>query len=94
MGTASAPLIGHNTVTVSSTAVVIVAANSKRTSLIIQNRHATDTLFVGATGVTIANGLGIAAGLSMTFVNVQAAIFGIRGASADIDVRYLEGLGS
>lgn len=87
-GGGSATLTGA-TVTIGATAAVIVAAKASRASIVVQNVHATNVLYVGPSSVTTANGLRLNPGESIEFTDYTGAIYGIASA-AGTDVRYLE----
>lgn len=84
----------YNTVTIGAAAALIVAANGKRRSVVIQNVHATQVLYLGDdTSVTTANGLKVVAGASVNFVDFTGPLYGI-ASGAGTDVRYFEVAGS
>jgi hypothetical protein len=73
-----------------TTIVTLRAVNSKRRSILITNLGP-DTLYVGAAGVTSANGMPVyAAGNMVLNSSAQAAIFAISGGTSD--TRFLEEL--
>lgn len=83
--------INSGAVSVLAAATQIVAANSNRTRLTLYNNSAV-TIFVGATNaVTIANGLPVLAGGSLTIEN-GSAVYGIPASGTGHDLRYLEEL--
>lgn len=67
---------------------LIRAINLNRRSIIVRNQGLVD-MFVGVNGVTIATGLSVRAGESMTLDRTTAAIYGITAAGATT-VGYLE----
>jgi len=82
--------LAHNQVTVTNSATQIVAARTTRARVVtIINTHATDTLYVGGSGVTTGNGFPLVAGASKVWTNT-AAIYGIRGSSNNITAAYDE----
>ena len=77
-------------VSVGATAVLVVAANSSRESVIVHNAHATQVLYLGDdANVTTANGLPVPAGESKTLANYTGPVYGI-GSGAATDTRYFE----
>lgn len=83
--------ITNNTVTVDTTAggvqVWAPPAGGRRFGLVIYNAGSV-TIYVGASGVTSANGVPVAAGAYLTMDDVQDAVFA-KAASASADVRYM-----
>jgi hypothetical protein len=79
--------ISNGNATVTTTSGVLVPANTLRQSVTIQNRGAVE-IFIGAAGVTTANGLGIAPGGSYVCDRTTAAIHAV-AASGSADVRVL-----
>ena len=68
----------------------IGGAGSQR--VLIQNRHATDALVIGASNVTNSTGYAIPAGQTLDLGNVDpgtGTIYGIRGAANDITAHVL-----
>lgn len=85
-------VIANDTVTVDATVggTLIAAANSGRAGLTIANTHATEILYLGASGVTVANGFPVGPGATAEITRApEAALYGIRS-GADIDVRKFE----
>lgn len=81
---------GYGTVTIGATAALIKAGRAPRNSILIQNVHASNNLFIGLdSSVTTANGIKIAAGQSMQFTDSGSEIYGIASA-AGTDVRWME----
>lgn len=81
-------------VSVTTSAILIVAANTRRQELIICNSSLTPDIYIGATSaVTSANGLPLFAGQSResskSFPNYKGDVYGI-SASGTADVRYWE----
>lgn len=77
-------------VTVGASATSLVAADATRRAVTIFNNHASNTLYVGAAGVTTATGIPIGPGSNATFYQAPAAAwFGI-ASGAGTDVRVLE----
>jgi len=68
---------------------LIRAINLNRRSIIVRNQDAQADMYVGVNGVTIATGLLVKAGESLTLDRNTAAIYGIT-AAANIVVGYLE----
>lgn len=81
--------LNHGAATVNTTATLIRAASSARQSLAIQNRGLT-SIYLGGSGVTVANGLEVMPGAVADVNGTSAAIYGIT-ASGSCDVRYFEG---
>jgi hypothetical protein len=79
----------HDSVLIGAAASVIKAAKSTRKSIVIQNAHATQILYIGGAGVTTATGLRVAAGASVTLDDYNGVLYGI-ASGANTDVRYLE----
>lgn len=80
----------YGTVSVDASAEIIVAANTSRTSVVIQNADASDIVYVGSnSSVLTTTGIKIAAGSSITFDDYTGPIYGI-GSAAAVDVRYWE----
>lgn len=66
------------TVTVGTTAVVVSAADAARQSVLIQADSSNSGLiFIGASGVTAANGIELSAGQSIEIDETTAAVYGI-----------------
>jgi len=68
-------------VTVANTETALLSKDPERVEAVLYNNGA-NTIFVGPTGVTIATGLPVAAGASLT-LNGQAALFGIVAAATE-----------
>lgn len=76
--------------TIGTSAAQIVAGNASRNGLVVQNNHATNDLYVGASsGVTTSNGVKVPAGGSIEFSEYVGPVFGI-ASGASTDVRYFE----
>lgn len=85
---APAAAAGYGAVTVGTAAVQIVAANTGRRSVLLQNLGSA-SVFVGPdSAVTAGNGIKIDAGGSFTFA-ASSALYGLSG-TAGQDVRYLQ----
>lgn len=70
-------------VVVGATEASLVTASSTYNNVTIRNTHATDALFVGATGLSTSTGYSIAAGSALQVsLPPSTALFGIRGANA------------
>ena len=82
------PSATYAAVSVGVTATVIKAANTDRSSILIQNLGSVDVYIGSDASVTSSNGIKIAAGASATLAT-QTAIYGIAGSAAQ-DVRYFE----
>jgi len=77
------------TVSIGTAAAAIIAANAKRGTLVIQNMHASNDLYIGLTAaVTTANGIWIGPKGSME-VNSATGVWGIASA-ASTDVRVMQ----
>lgn len=63
--------------TVGTSASQLLSASSAVNDLIVQNTHATQDLYVGASGVTTSSGFKIAAGTSYRFENFRGDLYGI-----------------
>lgn len=74
-------------VVVGTAATLVSAANTLRQSVTIQNKGAVP-IYIGASGVTTAQGLELPSGQSVTFDKTTAAIYAIAGAAGQ-DVRVL-----
>lgn len=75
-------------VAVGIAATQIVAANTSRRSVLVQNKGAASVYVGPANTVTTATGIEVASGGSLTFT-CASALFGISG-TAGQDVRYLD----
>jgi hypothetical protein len=79
----------YGAVAVDATAEVVKAANSRRESIVVQNVHASQVLYLGSdASVTTSNGLKLLAGESIR-LQTKSAIYGIGSGSAT-DTRYFE----
>ena len=79
----------YGTVSIGAAAAVIKAANGRRESIVVQNVHATQILYLGSdSSVTTANGLKLAAGESIR-LQTKSVIYGIASGAAT-DTRYFE----
>lgn len=79
----------YGAVSVDGTAEIIKAANPRRESIVIQNVHATQVLYIGSdSSVALASGLKLIAGESIR-LQTKSAIWGI-GSGAATDTRYFE----
>ena len=79
----------YGNATIGAAAAVIVAANASRGEVLVQNVHATNTLYIGTdNAVTVANGLKVGPGGSIS-LTVDDDVYGIADA-AGTDVRYLD----
>lgn len=80
----------YGTVSVGATATLIKGAKAVRNSILIQNVHATQTLYVGLdASVLTTTGIRINAGDSMEISDGGAEVYGIASGAAT-DVRYME----
>jgi hypothetical protein len=81
----------YGTVSIGGTAALLKAANTSRTSIVIQNVHATQLLYIGSdASVTTANGVRVAAvGGTLTLDDYTGPIYAIASGAAT-DVRYWE----
>ena len=78
----------HGSVSIGTSAAVILAANTTRSNIVVQNLSA-NNLFIGIdSSVTVANGIRIVAGASATLTHA-AAVWGIASGAAS-DIRFLE----
>lgn len=80
--------VDHGAATVGTSAVLIAAENTSRNSILVQNLGAAD-IYIGGSGVTVANGLRVGKDGGSMSVTTQTAIYA-RSASAGNDVRYFE----
>ena len=81
--------LDNGNITVTDSATQIVAANSSRSEITIQNNGSHD-MYVGASGVTISDGIKIAANGGSITLGTSAEIYGIvEGASNTTDVRFI-----
>ena len=81
--------LNNAAVTVTTSATLIRAANGGRQSLALQNRGTT-SIFLGNSGVTVANGFELMPNAIIDVTGISAAIYGI-ALSGACDVRLLEG---
>lgn len=80
----------YGTVAIGATAGVIKAGLSTRRSILIQNVHATQVLYVGDdSSVATSTGIKVAAGESLEIADYNGPVYGI-ASGADTDVRYFE----
>jgi hypothetical protein len=77
----------YGAVTIGTSATQIVAADADRCSIIIYNNSG-QTVYIGDSGVTTADGFPLLSGADITFYDTDA-IYADAVSSAD-DVRYLE----
>ena len=76
--------LGYAAVSIGTSAAVIKAARSSRQSILVQNAHASNDLYVGAdSSVTTSNGLKLVAGASLTLDSYTGAVYGIASAASD-----------
>jgi hypothetical protein len=81
--------IAASAVAVGTTAVVLVDGTTGRNNLIVQNIHASQTLYVGPAGVETTTGLRVLSGESVGFVDFNGPLYGIASGAAT-DVRVVE----
>lgn len=86
---ASGGSLSHGQASVGVAAVVLRAANPKRISIIIQNVHATNKLFIGASGLTTSNTVQVLPGASLVLDRNNGEIQAVAD-GASTDVRFLE----
>jgi hypothetical protein len=80
----------YGNIAIGATAAQIVPGRSLRDSVVIQNVHATQVLYLGTNAsVTTANGLKLLAGESVR-LELAGPVYGI-ASGADTDVRFFEG---
>jgi len=85
--------IVNSTVNVALTKTLLVASNTSRRSVIIQNLDASQTVAIGASANVETDGLEIGAGGSLTLDHApEAAIYAASYGSTAISVRILEEL--
>ena len=88
-GRASAPTVV--TATSAATGILLLAANKKRITAVLQNLDPTNDVFIGSdTTVTTANGIKLAAGASFVDDNSTGAWRGICTSGNTASVRVLE----
>lgn len=88
--TAKSDTITTTAVSVGTSAVLLSGASGPRERLIVQNLHATQTLYVGGSDVTTANGLRINAGEAREFENLVGAVYGVAsGVTTDVRVAVI-----
>lgn len=80
-------MAAYGNVTIGTTAALITAQDGGRKSVLVENAHASNVLYVGNdSSVTTSNGFKIAAGASQRFYE-PGPLYGIASA-ASTDVRY------
>lgn len=81
MSTSSAA--NYGTISVGTTAAVLVAGRTSRRSVIIKNTHASQVLYVGDDDqVTDTNGFPVAAGDTISFDNYNGPLYGYGSGAA------------
>lgn len=81
----------HNQVAMTATVALIVAANTSRKSVVVQNMDATDNLYVGkSNATTISNGIILKPGQSLTIDRYTGALYGICEAGKTVTSAYFE----
>lgn len=86
----AAGTISYGTVTVGTSATAIRVAKGTRNSIVIQNVHASNDLYIGGDDqVATTTGLKIIAGDSIKLDDFNGPVYGIASA-ASTDVRYFE----
>lgn len=84
----------YGTVTIGATAGLVKAAWPQRKSIVVQNVHASNVLYLGDdSSVLTTSGLKIAAGESVKLDDFVGDVYGIASA-AGTDVRFFEVRGS
>jgi hypothetical protein len=85
--------ISYGTVSVGTSAALILAARATRRQVVIANQHATQTLHIGDdSSVTTSTGLRIAAGANLTLDDYNGPVYGIASGAATT-TNYLETYG-
>jgi hypothetical protein len=80
----------YGTVSVAATATLIRPAKALRKSIVVQNVHASQTLYLGDdSSVATTTGLRLNAGDSVRLSDCNAAVWGIASGAAT-DTRYFE----
>ena len=80
----------YGTVSIGGTAAVIKAGNAQRKSILIQNVHATQVLYVGDdASVLTTTGIKVSAGESLEIADYNGPVYGIASGAAT-DIRYFE----
>jgi len=83
---AKATILSYGAISITVAATAILSAHATRTGFIIVN-NSTQTVYLGAVGVTIANGLPLEAGASYSNQDWTGAFYGIvKAGSANIRV--------
>jgi len=80
--------LNHASVNVTNTATLILAANTSRKTILIQNIGSEDCFLADSASVTISNGFPVKSGESIFMYN-KDAIYGITS-SGTVDIRYME----
>lgn len=84
----------YATVSIGTSAAIIKAGRSTRKSVVVQNVHASNDLYVGTdASVATTTGVKLAAGASIEFDDYNGPVYGI-ASGASTDVRYLETYGA
>jgi len=82
--------IDNGKVTVGTSEILLVPANTDRTGLTIFNNHSTGILYVGRTGVSATDGIPVQPKGSLSIAN--GGEVKVIGDTASMDIRYLEEL--
>jgi|TARA_Y100000310_G_scaffold192960_1_gene192910 quinol-cytochrome oxidoreductase complex cytochrome b subunit len=88
-GAEVARTLNYGQVSVANTATVILAANIRRTSILVKNDGSADIYVGGDSSVTTSNGLIISPGEGVSFPEYYGAIHGIVASGAET-ASYLE----
>lgn len=83
MGLSSASDANFNQVAVGAVDTTVLAFNGKRLRVTLRNFHATNTAFIGKTGVTIGNGFPLPAGAELT-LETRSEIHAIAAVASSI----------
>ena len=81
--------IAATAVSVGTSAVLLVDGTSSRNNLIVQNNHASQTLYVGPAGVDTTTGMKVIAGASIGLPEYIGPLYGIASGAAT-DTRVVE----
>lgn len=84
--------LGIGNATISTGEVLLRAASQKRRSITIQNKHATNKLSIGPTGVTMSNSIVIDPNGDITLDRSAGAPIYVIADAAGTDVRWIEEL--
>ena len=75
--------------TAGSSATLIVQARDTRRGVLIRNMHATESVWIGSTGLTSANGYLLKAGEPIS-LDGNRSVYALRYASTDVPLCWIE----